>query len=84
MSEKSDVQRGFLATEDLHNTNKNWPAFVIIEGSLLIRHEDSTMSKIAPGVMVTNLDLTPEQKMTLKPVEYRHDGNLNFELVKDD
>lgn len=70
------MPKGFLATVQLDNLTKvkNYP---ILPDDLLVEDPDGTFMKVCPGVAIGGMTLTPEQKATLREVEYevRH---LNY------
>ncbi len=72
------LYEGYLLTKDLDGMVAKIPGYFLMAGDLLVKDNDF-YTKIAPGLCITNIAFTDDQKQYLEPVSYGSDG-LNFWL----
>lgn len=72
---------GFLVPDGIDVTHPTIPGYDLLENDLIVKDDNGTWYKIAPGLAVSGFVLTQVQEALLAPVKYRADG-LTFELMK--
>lgn len=79
----SEIFAGYLVTKDddiVHPKN----GYTLHAGDLILKDEDGTWSKHAPGIGVFGFELTEKQEAALKPVNFVWDGHLGFKILKEE
>ena len=74
---------GYLVTETLTDVHTKWPEYELLTGTLVLKSDDDTWRKEAPGLAIVGLELTPEQEATLQPVKYLWDGHLGYQILEE-
>lgn len=66
---------GYITTAE--TTGFNPAGWTLHSGTLLVRTEEGSFTKVAPGICIVGFELDEDQVATMRPVKYASNG-LDF------
>lgn len=68
------MNRGLLVTERTPVIKSNGSEYLLLKGDIIVAEDDLSFTKIAPGLCIGGLKITPETLASLQNIEYRFYG----------